>query len=131
MMREVTAGALLAMSVAAAAAAAQAPQGAIVIGDDQARGAVETIAGETVQFALPANAGTGYVWRAEADAGLAVSGPEERPAAPVSPGTTGYRMLSIFSVTPARAGAYTVRFILARPWEKTTAREAIITVSVK
>ncbi|OJY32823.1 MAG: hypothetical protein BGP06_10755 [Rhizobiales bacterium 65-9] len=117
------------MSVAAAAA--QAPQGAIVIGDDQARGAVETIAGETVQFALPVNAGTGYVWRAEAEAGLAVSGPEERPAAPVSPGTTGYRMLSIFLVTPARAGAYTVRFILARPWEKTTAREVSITMTVK
>lgn len=127
-LRAAAAGALL---VASAAAPAQAPRGAIVFGENEARRAVAADAGRAVQVALPAHAGTGYVWRAEAGAGLAVAGPEEARAAPAAGPATGYRTLSIFQVTPLRAGAFSVRFVLARPWEKTTAREARLDITAR
>ncbi len=98
---------------------------------DTARPAIEPAAGEstifepvgTREFTLRASAGTGYDWTATSSDPAVASIGEVRRKDLSGPGGYGGRPVGgpmewIFPVTFHRAGTATLRFRLARPWEK-------------
>lgn len=110
---------------------------------DTARPAIEPAAGAstlaepvgTREFTLRASAGTGYDWTATSSDPAVASIGEVRRKDLSGPGGYGGRPVGgpmewIFPVTFHRPGTATLRFQLARPWEKDAAPADLRTVTV-
>ncbi|MCH2160562.1 MAG: protease inhibitor I42 family protein [Phycisphaerales bacterium] len=88
--------------------------------------------GETVEFGLPGNAGTGYTWAIAGnlpDCVKEVGEPyfkADHPDMPGSSGTTRFRFEAV------KAGNASIRFEYARPWEKDAraARWSVVDITI-
>ncbi len=81
---------------------------------DADAGAIELVAGQDLEIALPLNAGTGYAWRLDHEASPLLAGGSSFMTDARAPGAP-VRM--VYRYTAAARGQADLAFTLKRPWE--------------
>ena len=82
---------------------------------------------DVLEWQLPENASTGYLWSITVDDGLIVEDDQAEPPASATPGAAGQHL---FRVRARRPGEWSVRLRLARQWESTALEDRMVRVSV-
>ena len=82
---------------------------------------------DVLEWQLPENASTGYLWSITLDDGLIVEDDQAEPPASATPGAAGQHL---FRVRARQPGEWSVRLRLARQWESTALEERVVRVSV-
>lgn len=120
----------LALPPALTACASPPPSTPRVVTDAEA-GVVHLARGQALEIRLPLNAGTGYAWRLDREAPLAVlSGGSSHDTATDRPGGP---IATVFTYRGAGRGEARLAFTLKRPWEpdRPGDRKAVFTVKVR